>query len=104
MRTFLFSSSICLMLFTSPTLLAQEGISQAEIDRLMTLDFESFDQDMQGGWRVYADKGDFSAAADPRTGNLIITSAEDNLMKGAAGQAIQIMNVWQGFDETAGLL
>ena len=55
-------------------------------------------------WVCQTNRVDFSAAADPRTGNLIITSAEDNLMKGAAGQAIQIMNVWQGFDETAGLL
>ena len=47
---------------------------------------------------------DFSAIFDPRTENLIITSAEDNLMKGAAGQAIQIMNIWSGFEETAGLI
>jgi N-acetyl-gamma-glutamyl-phosphate reductase len=47
---------------------------------------------------------DISACYDPRTQNLIITSAEDNLMKGAAGQAIQIMNIWNGFEETAGLV
>jgi N-acetyl-gamma-glutamyl-phosphate reductase len=35
---------------------------------------------------------------------LILTSAIDNLIKGAAGQAIQNMNVMLGFDETAGLL
>ncbi len=34
---------------------------------------------------------------------LIITSATDNLVKGAAGQAIQNMNVMLGFDETVGL-
>jgi N-acetyl-gamma-glutamyl-phosphate reductase len=47
---------------------------------------------------------DMSAVHDPRTGNFIITSAEDNLMKGASGQAVQIMNLWCGFDETSGLL
>jgi N-acetyl-gamma-glutamyl-phosphate reductase len=47
---------------------------------------------------------DMSAVHDPRTGNFIITSAEDNLVKGTAGQAIQTMNLWYGFDETAGLL
>ena len=47
---------------------------------------------------------DMSAVHDARTGNFIITSAEDNLMKGASGQAVQIMNLWCGFDETAGLL
>jgi N-acetyl-gamma-glutamyl-phosphate reductase len=47
---------------------------------------------------------DLSAVHDPRTGNFILTSAEDNLMKGASGQAVQIMNLWCGFDETAGLI
>jgi len=47
---------------------------------------------------------DFSAVHDPRTGNFILTSAEDNLMKGASGQAVQIMNLWCGFPETAGLV
>ncbi|MEX2382430.1 MAG: N-acetyl-gamma-glutamyl-phosphate reductase [Opitutales bacterium] len=47
---------------------------------------------------------DMSAVYDKRTGNFIITSALDNLMKGASGQAVQIMNLWCGFEETAGLL
>ena len=47
---------------------------------------------------------DLSAVHDPRTGNLVITSAEDNLMKGAGGQAVQIMNIWLGLPETEGLL
>jgi N-acetyl-gamma-glutamyl-phosphate reductase len=46
---------------------------------------------------------DMSAVHDPRTGNFVITSAEDNLVKGTAGQAVQTMNLWYGFDETAGL-
>ncbi len=41
---------------------------------------------------------------DPRTGRLIVMSAEDNLIKGASGQAIQCMNVACGYPETAGLL
>ena len=47
---------------------------------------------------------DMSAVHDPRTGNFVITAAEDNLVKGASGQAVQIMNLWCGFDETAGLI
>ncbi|MDB6168982.1 MAG: N-acetyl-gamma-glutamyl-phosphate reductase [Verrucomicrobia bacterium] len=47
---------------------------------------------------------DLSAVLDPRTGNFILTSAEDNLMKGASGQAVQIMNLWYGFPETTGLV
>lgn len=41
---------------------------------------------------------------DARTGRLVVLSAEDNLTKGAAGQAVQSMNLMCGFDETAGLL
>ena len=47
---------------------------------------------------------DLSAVHDSRPGNFVITSAEDNLMKGASGQAVQIMNLWYGFPETAGLV
>ena len=41
---------------------------------------------------------------DPRTGRLIVISAEDNLVKGASGQAVQSMNLMCGFPETAGLI
>ncbi|HSY74494.1 MAG TPA: N-acetyl-gamma-glutamyl-phosphate reductase [Dongiaceae bacterium] len=41
---------------------------------------------------------------DSRTNRLIVMSAEDNLVKGASGQAIQSMNINCGFPETAGLI
>jgi N-acetyl-gamma-glutamyl-phosphate reductase len=41
---------------------------------------------------------------DPRTGRLIVMSAEDNLVKGASGQAVQSMNILCAFPETAGLV
>jgi N-acetyl-gamma-glutamyl-phosphate reductase len=41
---------------------------------------------------------------DPRTGNLMVLSAEDNIVKGASGQAVQCMNILCGFPETAGLV
>ncbi len=41
---------------------------------------------------------------DPRTGRLIVMSAEDNLVKGASGQAVQSMNILCGWPETAGLI
>ena len=41
---------------------------------------------------------------DARTGRLIVLSAEDNIVKGASGQAVQSMNILCGFPETAGLL
>ncbi len=41
---------------------------------------------------------------DPRTGRIILTSAEDNLGKGAGSQAIQCLNVMRGWPEDCGLL
>lgn len=36
-------------------------------------------------------------------GKLLITCAEDNLLKGASGQAVQNMNIMEGWDQTTGL-
>ena len=41
---------------------------------------------------------------DSRTNRLIVMSAEDNLVKGASGQAVQSLNILCGFPETAGLV
>lgn len=41
---------------------------------------------------------------DARTGRLIVMSAEDNVLKGASGQAVQSLNLMCGFPETAGLI
>ncbi len=46
---------------------------------------------------------DLGLVSDPRTGRVIVVSAIDNLVKGAAGQAVQNMNLMLGFEETAGL-
>lgn len=40
---------------------------------------------------------------DPRTGRVILMSAEDNLVKGASGQAIQSLNLMCDWPETCGL-
>lgn len=40
---------------------------------------------------------------DANTGHLIVISVIDNLVKGAAGQAVQNMNIMQGLCENAGL-
>jgi N-acetyl-gamma-glutamyl-phosphate reductase len=47
---------------------------------------------------------DISARFDPRTGRLILLAVEDNLVKGAAGQAVQNFNLMAGLPETTGLL
>jgi N-acetyl-gamma-glutamyl-phosphate reductase len=47
---------------------------------------------------------DIGVHLDAHTGRAVVVSAIDNLVKGAAGQAIQNMNLMLGFDETEGLL
>lgn len=46
---------------------------------------------------------DISVHLDQTGTTLIIVTAIDNMVKGAAGQAVQNMNIIFGFDETAGL-
>lgn len=46
---------------------------------------------------------DVNFKIDPRTGRVIMMGAIDNLVKGAAGQAVQNMNLMFGFDEAEGL-
>ncbi len=47
---------------------------------------------------------DVNFKIEPRTNRLIVMGALDNLVKGAAGQAVQNMNIIFGLDETEGLL
>jgi N-acetyl-gamma-glutamyl-phosphate reductase len=46
---------------------------------------------------------DLGASGHPDGGLVVIASALDNLIKGAAGQAVQNFNVMHGFNETTGL-
>lgn len=52
----------------------------------------------------YSNFCDISIHIDSRTNTLIVTSAIDNMVKGAAGQAIQNMNIIFGLDEKTGLV
>lgn len=47
---------------------------------------------------------DIGVFYDAQTGRAVVVSAIDNLVKGAAGQAVQNMNLALGYPETAGLL
>ena len=46
---------------------------------------------------------ELQVVSDPRTGQAIVAGAVDNLVKGAAGQAIQNMNLMLGLDQSTGL-
>ncbi|WP_209121846.1 N-acetyl-gamma-glutamyl-phosphate reductase [Alkalihalobacillus sp. BA299] len=46
---------------------------------------------------------DIGITYDERTGRITVVSVIDNLMKGAAGQAIQNLNLMLGYEETSGL-
>ncbi|HIY62728.1 MAG TPA: N-acetyl-gamma-glutamyl-phosphate reductase [Candidatus Mediterraneibacter stercoripullorum] len=46
---------------------------------------------------------DINFKIDPRTGRIIMMGAIDNLVKGAAGQAVQNMNLMFGIEESEGL-
>ena len=46
---------------------------------------------------------ELQALADPRTGTAIVVGALDNLVKGAAGQAVQNLNLMLGLPEATGL-
>ena len=47
---------------------------------------------------------DIGFAYNEKTNVLTVISVIDNLIKGAAGQAVQNLNLMQGWDETEGLL
>ena len=46
---------------------------------------------------------DVNFVIDERTGRIVMMGALDNLVKGAAGQAVQNMNLLFGLDEAEGL-
>jgi N-acetyl-gamma-glutamyl-phosphate reductase len=53
---------------------------------------------------AYTNFCDIGWKLDPSSGRLVVVSVLDNLLKGAAGQAVQAFNIAFGFDEPAGLL
>ncbi len=52
---------------------------------------------------VHTNRCHLGVAVDARAGVVVAVSALDNLVKGAAGQAVQAMNAAMGWPETAGL-
>lgn len=61
------------------------------------------DRPPQTRWVVSSNRALVAVFADPRTGSIIAQCAIDNLLKGAAGQAVQAANIALGLEETKGL-
>ena len=61
------------------------------------------DESPQTKWVEGSNFVDVNFKIDPRTNRVIMMGAMDNLVKGAAGQAVQNMNLMFGLDETEGL-
>ena len=57
----------------------------------------------QTRWVEGSNYVDVNFKIDPRTNRIIMMGAIDNLVKGAAGQAVQNMNLLFGLDEAEGL-
>jgi N-acetyl-gamma-glutamyl-phosphate reductase len=64
---------------------------------------EIIDGPPQTRWVVGSNRVLLSVFHDERSSTAIVMAAEDNLLKGAAGQAVQCANLILGLPETAGL-
>ena len=54
-------------------------------------------------WVRQTNRALLSVQVDPRTGQLIVMAAIDNLVKGQAGQGVQCLNLMAGLESTTGL-
>ena len=98
------------MLVTASAVL-RSGVGQAEVDAALADAYaaEPFVEVLPPGTfpRLKSVHGSntcrLSAVVDPRAGRVLVSSAIDNLGKGAAGQAVQNANVMLGLDEGLGL-
>ncbi len=99
---------ICTTMFATPA----EGVTAADVGRCLEQAYagqpfvrllgENQSPDTKNVART--NFVDIGWSLDARAGRLILMSAEDNIGKGAAGQAVQNLNLICGFDPTLGLL
>ena len=99
---------ICTTIFASPA----EGVTAADVGECLKSAYagqpfirllgENQSPDTKNVTRT--NFVDIGWSLDARAGRLILMSAEDNIGKGAAGQAVQNLNLICGFDPTLGLL
>lgn len=89
----------------------KKDVSYEEVKAVYDKSYENecfvrvLDQDVcpQTKWVEGSNYVDVNFKIDKRTNRIIMMGAMDNLVKGAAGQAVQNMNLLFGFDETMGL-
>lgn len=88
---------------------AQPGVGLADLEASLDAHYDGVQfvrrltDPPETRWVVGSNNALVSVHQDDRTGQVIVLSAIDNLVKGAAGQAIQCANLMFGFDEAAGL-
>ena len=86
-----------------------DGVSGSDVREALDAAYSSapfvdvLDRPPQTRWVVGSNRCALSPHVDSRTGTAVVLSAIDNLMKGAAGQAVQCANLMLGLDEAAGL-
>lgn len=89
----------------------QPGVTQADVEAAFRQAYDGAafvhrapeGQQPETKWVKGTNGAFYQWVVDERTGRIIVTTAIDNLGKGAAGQAVQCLNLMFGFDETAGL-
>ncbi len=89
----------------------KEGVTEEQLRDALTARYaeEPFIRVLPKGvcpetrWVEGSNYVDINVMVDPRTHRAILMGALDNLVKGAAGQAVQNMNLMFGLPETAGL-
>ncbi len=85
------------------------GLDTREARRILTEAYadrpfvEVIDRPPQTRWVVSSNRALVTAFVDHHAGVVIAQAAIDNLVKGAAGQAVQCANLMLGLPETAGL-
>ena len=98
-------------ILTTTTATLRAGVAPSAIGAALDRAYESAHFVRLLGRGCYADTKnvtrtnfiDIGWEHDPRTNRVILMSAEDNLGKGAGGQAVQCLNLMFGFDPIAGL-
>lgn len=96
------------ILATCHALATDPGVGRAEVEDVLAKAFadspfvDVAERLPQTRWVVGSNRVEIAARVD-RTGTVIVMATVDNLMKGAAGQAVQCANLVLGIDEAAGL-